>query len=388
MKARTAPPSLHLCLVCNTAWAIHTYRPGLLRGLLANGVRVTVIAPYDSTVDAMVALGARHIELALAAKSANPLHDLRTLYQLWRLYRRLKPDLVFHYTIKPNIYGSLAAMLARVKSIAVTTGLGYVFVQHSRAAQIAKLLYRLAFRFPREIWFLNAHDRATFIEQGLLAHPERAALLPSEGIDLAHFPFTPLSADKAHFDFILIGRLLWFKGIGEYAAAARQLKQRYPHARFRLLGPVGVANPDAIPAAELQRWIEEGTLEWLGETDDVRPFIADADCVVLPSYTEGVPRALLEASAMGRPIVATRIPGNQDAVEDGVTGLLCPVRDADQLAAAMARMLAMSAAQRNQMGLAGRRRMLAEFDERTIVARYFAAVKNHTAVPLDAHNPP
>jgi len=384
MSATILPKAgpLHLCLVSNTAWAIHMYRLGLLRSLLENGVRVTIVAPYDKTVDAMVALGAEHAHVPLAAKSVNPLRDMFTLLALWRVYRALKPDLIFHYTIKPNIYGSLAAKLAGIKSIAITTGLGYVFTRRSGAAQIAKLLYRFAFRFPREIWFLNADDRATFIERGLLAHPERSVLLPGEGIDPAHFPLAPLPAGKPHFDFILVARLLWFKGIGEYVAAAQRIKQRYPHARFRVLGPAGVANPDAIPLDELQRWVKEGTIEWLGATDDVRPFIGAADCVVLPSYTEGVPRVLMEASAMGRPIVASSIPGNRDVVQDGVTGLLCKVRDVDQLTAAMTRMLRMSVEQRTQMGLAGRRRIQAEFDERTIVARYFSTVQAHTGAAL------
>lgn len=374
--------ALHICLTCNTAWAIYTYRPGLLRGLLDNGVRVTVIAPYDATVDAMTAMGIHHIELPLSAKGINPLDDLRTLWSLWRIYRKLKPDLIFHYTIKPNIYGSLAAMLARVKSIAVTTGLGYVFIQPSRTAKIAKLLYRLAFRFPREVWFLNPDDRATFLKQGLLAHPERAVLLHGEGIDLTQFQFTPQQADKAHFDFLLIGRLLWDKGIGEYVDAARKLKAAYPHARFRLLGPVGIANPSAISRKELDAWIAEGIIEWLGETDDVRPYIAQADCVVLPSYREGMPRTLLEASAIGRPIVASHVPGCQDVVDDGISGFLCAARSVDQLAAAMARMLNLTDAQRSRMGMAGRERMHAKFDERAIVALYFATVETQTGVPL------
>ena len=376
------PAALHICLVCNTAWAIHTYRPGLIRGLLQNGIRVTVIAPYDATADAMTALGADYIDLPLASKSVNPFNDLRTLYALWRIYRKLQPDLIFHYTIKPNIYGSLAAMLARVKSIAVTTGLGYVFIRSSRSAKVAKLLYRLAFRFPREVWFLNPDDRETFLKQNLLAHPERAVLLPGEGIDLDQFRLSPLPAARQHFNFILIGRLLWDKGVGEYVAAARQLKRIYPHARFLLLGPAGIANPSAITRDELNLWIEEGCIEWLGETDDVRTYIADADCVVLPSYREGMPRTLLEASAMGRPIVASRVPGCQDVVVDGVTGLLCAARSADQLAAAMAQMLDMTLVQRTRMGLAGRDRMLAEFDERTVVARYFSTVKAQTGVAL------
>jgi len=385
MNTQTASHStLHLCLVCNTAWAIHTYRPGLLRGLLENGVRVTVIAPYDATADAMVALGATYIDLPLASKSVNPLHDLRTLYTLWRIYRKLQPDLIFHYTIKPNIYGSLAAMLARVKSIAVTTGLGYVFIQPSRAANVAKMLYKLAFRFPREVWFLNSDDRTTFLSQNLLVHPERAVLLPGEGIDLEQFRLTSIPTGKRHFDFILIGRLLWDKGIGEYVKAARRLKTRYPHARFLLLGPVGIANPSAITRDELNRWIQEGSIEWLGETDDVRNYIANADCVVLPSYREGMPRTLMEASAMGRPIIASRVPGCQDVVVDGTTGLLCEARDADRLTEAMSRMLEMTEEQRAKMGLSGRERMLAEFDERTVVARYFATVKAQTGVTLSA----
>ena len=380
--------ALHICLVCNTAWAIHTYRPGLIRGLLQNGIRVTVIAPYDATADAMTALGADYIDLPLASKSVNPFNDLRTLYALWRIYRKLQPDLIFHYTIKPNIYGSLAAMLARVKSIAVTTGLGYVFIRSSRSAKVAKLLYRLAFRFPREVWFLNPDDRETFLKQNLLAHPERAVLLPGEGIDLDQFRLSPLPAARQHFNFILIGRLLWDKGVGEYVAAARQLKRIYPHARFLLLGPAGIANPSAITRDELNLWIEEGCIEWLGETDDVRTYIADADCVVLPSYREGMPRTLLEASAMGRPIVASRVPGCQDVVVDGVTGLLCAARSADQLAAAMAQMLDMTLEQRTRMGLAGRDRMLAEFDERTVVARYFSTVKAQTGVVLSVRDRP
>ncbi len=373
---------LHICLVCNTAWAIYTYRPGLIRALLALGVRVTVLSPPDRTVEHLSAMGVTCIDVPIESKGTNPLADLKTVWTLWRHYRRLKPDLVFHYTIKPNIYGTLAAALAGVKSIAVTTGLGYVFIQHSLAARVAKQLYRQAFRFPREVWFLNPDDEQTFLQAGLLARPERAALLPGEGIDLDQFTFSPLAADKPHFDFLLVGRMLWDKGIGEYAAAARIVKARYPQARFRLLGPAGVANPSAIPLAEIEAWVCEGTLEWLGETDDVRPYLRDADCVVLPSYREGMPRTLLEASALGRPIVATRVPGCRDVVADGVTGLLCDARNADDLAAKMLNVIEMSPQQRADMARAGRAKVEAEFDEKAVVRRYFSAIAAHTGQHL------
>jgi len=383
----TVSRPLHVCLVCNTAWAIHTYRPGLIKSLLAHGARVTVLAPRDRTFAPLQALGVTCVDVPIASKGTNPLADLKTLAALWRHYRALKPDMVFHYTIKPNIYGTIAAALARVKSIAVTTGLGYVFIQRSRAAQVAKRLYKMAFRFPREIWFLNPDDHRTFVDAGLLVHPERAYLLRSEGIDLDQFPLTPVVAGDGGFVFILIGRLLWDKGVAEYVAAARAVKARYPQARFQLLGPVGVANPSAISQQEVEQWVAEGVLEWLGETDDVRPYLSAADCVVLPSYREGMPRTLLEASALGRPIVATRVPGCRDVVEDGVTGLLCEVRSADDLAAKMLHMLAMTAQQRAHMGELGRARMQAEFDERLIIQRYFAALTTHTGVRFEEKRP-
>jgi glycosyltransferase involved in cell wall biosynthesis len=378
---RVSDVSLRITLVCNTAWAIYTYRQGLIRELVARGVEVTVLAPRDRTFDLLSAMGCRCIELPVASKGTNPRDDLRTLWALYRQYRTIRPHIVFHYTIKPNIYGSIAAKLAGVDSVAVTTGLGYVFIQQSRAAQVAKKLYRFAFRFPREVWFLNRDDQAAFVDQKLLVHPERARLLHGEGVDLEQFAFTPLP-DKAHFDFVLIGRLLWDKGVGEYVEAARRLRARYPQARFRLLGPVGVDNPSAISRDEVAAWEQEGVIEYLGEAHDVRPFIAAADCVVLPSYREGVPRTLMEASAMGRPIVATDVPGCREVVAEGVNGLLCEVRNAESLAARLAQMLDMSGDARRAMGERGRQKVAAEFDERVVVEKYKDLVRNLTGVSL------
>ncbi|WP_233862490.1 glycosyltransferase family 4 protein [Paraburkholderia adhaesiva] len=378
LAARPAS-SLHVALVCNTAWAIYTYRQGLLRALTDAGAQVTVIAPRDRTFEPLAEMGCRCVELPVASKGTNPVDDLGTLRALHRHYRALKPDVVFHYTIKPNIYGSIAAWLARVPSVAVTTGLGYVFIQKSRAAQVAKLLYRFAFRFPREVWFLNHDDEAAFRERNLLAHPDRARLLHGEGVDLEQFAFTALP-ERDSFSFVLIGRLLWDKGVGEYVEAARTLRAKYPHARFQLLGPVGVDNPSAISREEVAAWEREGVIEYLGETADVRPFIADADCVVLPSYREGVPRTLMEASAMGRPIVATDVPGCREVVENGVNGLLCDARSATSLAQQLTRMLELDQGERQAMAERGRKKIEKEFDERVVVQRYRTLVRQLTGV--------
>lgn len=364
-----ATPPLTVCLVCNTGFAIYTYRQGFIRMLVAKGVRVVVLAPRDRTFPLLEAMGCECIDLPVASKGTNPLHDLRTLAALYRHYRTIRPDVVFHYTIKANIYGSVAAWLARVPSIAVTTGLGYVFIQKSRAATIAKALYRFAFRFPREVWFLNRDDEHAFLRERLLAHPERAKLLHGEGVDIDQFALTPLPRNE-RFTFVLIGRLLWDKGVGEYVEAARMLRERYPHARFQLLGPVGVDNPSAITQADIDGWIDEGVIEYLGEAHDVRPNIAAADCVVLPSYREGVPRTLMEASSMGRAIVATDVPGCREVVDDGVTGLLCEVKNAQSLSAKLAQILTMNEDARREMGLRGREKVMAEFDEALVIERY------------------
>lgn len=373
--------SLRIALVCNTAWAIYTYRQGVLRMLTARGAQVTIIAPRDRTFEPLTAMGCRCVELPVASKGTDPRQDFKTLAALYREYRATRPHIVFHYTIKPNIYGSLAAMLARVPSIAVTTGLGYVFIQKSRTAQVAKLLYRFAFRFPREVWFLNRDDHEAFLHENLLAHPDRARRLHGEGVDLDEFAFQPLPA-RADFVFILIGRLLWDKGVAEYVEAARRIRAKYPHARFQLLGPVGVDNPSAISRTDVQKWEAENIVEYLGEANDVRPLVAAADCVVLPSYREGVPRTLMEASAMGRPIVATDVPGCREVVEDGVNGLLCEVKNADSLTEALERMLTLSAGEREVMALRGREKVTSEFDEKNVVERYKGTIHAITGISL------
>ena len=369
---------LRIALVCNTAWAIYTYRRGLLRMLIQQGAEVSIIAPRDRTFAPMEEMGCRCIDLPMASKGTNPRDDLKTLAALYREYRKARPHIVFHYTIKANIYGTIAAKLAGIPSIAVTTGLGYVFIQQSGTANIAKKLYKFAFRFPREIWFLNKDDRQAFIDQKLLVHPERARLLHGEGVDLDDYAFQPLpraNPQTEGFFFVLIGRLLWDKGVAEYVEAARRIRAKYPYARFQLLGPAGVDNPSAITLDEVQAWQREGVIDYLGEASDVRAFIDNADCVVLPSYREGVPRTLMEASAMGRPIVATDVPGCREVVENGVTGFLCEAKNADSLTQQLERMLLLSHAARAEMGVAGRAKVTREFDENGVVERYKGTIR-------------
>ncbi|CBW76281.1 Glycosyltransferase (EC 2.4.1.-) [Mycetohabitans rhizoxinica HKI 454] len=365
---------MRVVLVANTLWSIVIFRPGLLRTLVRMGVDVVVMAPVDDTLPRALELNVRVIPLELSAKGTNPMRDLALVRTLVTRYRALKPDLVFHYTIKPNIYGSIAAKLAGVPCIAVTTGLGYAFVNTNLVARVAKALYRFAFRFPREVWFLNGDDWQDFVAQRLV-DPAKTQVLPGEGIDLAHFAPRAAGVSDGHVRFLLIARMLWDKGVGEYVEAARLVRAVYPQAVFQLLGATDVANPSAISAEQMRTWVAEGVIEYLGTTQDVRDIIARADCVVLPSYREGVPRTLLEGAAMAKPLVATRAIGCREVVVDGENGLLCAPKDAADLARKLQHIIEMGPDARATMGARGRRMVEQRYDERIVIERYLAAMR-------------
>ncbi|MGV8804909.1 MAG: glycosyltransferase family 4 protein [Polaromonas sp.] len=368
--------SKKILFVSNTAFSICNFRHGILERLVADGYKVITVGPYDLYSAKLSAMGCDVIDMPMAAKGINPREDLALLAQMWRLYKQIKPDFIFHYTIKPNIYGSVAARLAGVPSIAVTTGLGYTFINDNWVARVARWLYKAAFLSPKEVWFLNEDDRQTFLRHRLVAS-EKAVLLHGEGVNTTHFSPQPAPVSDGKTRFLLVARMLWDKGVGEYVEAARQVRKQYPNAVFQLLGECGVPNPSVVTRAEMAEWEREGVIEYLGTTTDVRPYIAQADCMVLPSYREGVPRTMLEAAAMGKPLIASDAPGCRDVVVDGQTGWLCPVKDAVALAACMKQLLALPVADRQVMGKAGRQFVVDNFDEQKVVAHYLATLARY-----------
>lgn len=365
-----------ILFLSNTAFSMFNFRQGILERLIVDEYKIITVGPKDAYSAKLGAMGCEVIEMPMAVKGVNPLEDLFLLGQLRHLYKTIKPDFIFHYTIKPNIYGSVAAWLAGVPSIAVTTGLGYTFIQNNWVARVARLLYMAAFLSPKEVWFLNENDRQTFLHHRLVA-PDKAVLLHGEGVNTTHFfpQPAPLADNKTRF--LLVARMLWDKGVGEYVEAARQVRKQNLGAVFQLLGECGVPNPSEVTREQMAEWEREGVIEYLGTTTDVRPYLAQADCLVLPSYREGVPRTLLEAAAMGKPLIATDAPGCRDVVIDGETGWLCPVKDAEALADCMLQLLAMPVADRQVMGMAGRRFIVANFDEQKVVAHYLATLARY-----------
>jgi glycosyltransferase involved in cell wall biosynthesis len=358
----------------NAAWNIVNFRLGLIRALREAGHEVIALAPPDRHAARLEALGIPYVPLSMDKKGISPLRDLLLLARYWRVLRRLKPDIFLGYTAKPNIYGSLAAQALGIKVINNVSGLGTAFIKQGLLTRIVSNLYRIAFRRSATIFFQNEEDRDLFVSKRLV-RAAQARLLPGSGIDLDRFrPMERTASADRPFTFLLIARLLWDKGVGEYVEAARRVRAVFPSTCFQLLGFLDAENRTAIPRARVDEWVAEGLIDYLGETEDVRTFIADADCVVLPSYREGLPRTLLEAAAMAKPLIATDVPGCRHAVEPGVTGLLCQARDADSLAEAMLEMVRAPGEVRERWGAAGRVRIEREFDEKIVAERYLAAI--------------
>lgn len=360
---------MHIVITVNAAWNIWNFRRPLVEALIAEGHRITVLAARDETVPSLQSLGCAFHPLKINAKGMNPLEGGQLVLRFRRAFRELQPDIVLSYTIKNNIFGAFAARSLGLPFVPNVTGLGTAFLSGSLLQKVAETLYRRAFGPLPVIFFQNTDDRDLFAARGLVTRAQ-ANLLPGSGIDLSHFRPEPMPRGTEAVIFLMVARLLRDKGVLEYVEAARRVRASHPGARFQLLGATGSANRSAIDVATVAGWQKDGVIEYLGTAADVRPLIVGAHCVVLPSYREGAPRTLIEAAAMARPLVATDVPGCRDVVEDGLTGYLCRVRDAESLAEAFERFLALPETEKRAMGQRGRNRMEALYDQKIVVSAY------------------
>lgn len=357
----------------NTAWNLVNFRAGLICALIDAGYEVVVAAPLDDYASRSAELGCRFIPLPMDNKGTHPGRDLLLLWQFYSLLRRERPDVYLGFTVKPNVYGSFAAHALGISVINNVAGLGAVFAKGGWLNTLVRGFYRIALSRSFKVFFQNEADRQIFVSGGLVA--ERVTdRLPGSGVDLKKFSPLPLPR-KSKVRFLLFARMLWDKGIGEYVEASRKINKTFPDTEFCLLGFLNVENPTAISHIQMNKWVSEGSVSYLGVSDDVREQLATADCVVLPSYyREGTPRCLLEASAMGKPIITTNSVGCRDVVDDGVNGFLCNPRDSVDLSEKMLQIIRLSPADRDKMGSAGRKKMEREFDEKIVIERYIDAI--------------
>lgn len=325
----------NILVTVNNPWNIINFRMPLLRVLKEAGFNPIILVPAGPDQQTIKKEGYEVITLPLSATGLNPIKDFNCLWAYYRIMCRLRPAAMFSFTIKPALYGSLAARLSGSPIIVTITGLGATFIKENWVSWVVDKLYKLALPYASRVIFQNPDDRNLFLERGYttLAGSE---LIPGSGVDTEHFASSPLPEPIGKSPvFLLIARLLRDKGVSEFVGAAQIVKKQYPESRFALLGAMGSGNPAEISKEELQQWLDEGYVEYWGTSKDVRHEISQATWVVLPSYREGLPRTLLEAASMGRPLIATDAPGCREVVKESKNGFLCKVKDTSSLAEIM-----------------------------------------------------
>lgn len=361
---------MRVAIVLNASWNIVNFRMGLLKGIAAAGHEVIAIAPRDEFSDR---IPFEYHELPMNARGTNPVRELGLLADMIRVFRKARPDVLLTFTPKPNIYGSLAARALGIPVIANVAGLGTMFTGGALARLLMEGLYRVAFGKTAHVFFQNEEDREYFTGKGIVPSV-RSSRIYGSGVDLERF-VPQASPSSPPLTFLLVSRLLWEKGVGDYVQAARMVKSAGIAARFRIAGIFDEGNPKAVSREQMTDWVSEGIVEFLGALDDVRDAISESDCLVLPStYREGVPRVLIEGAALGRPLIAYENVGVGDVAISGRNGILAPAGDIGKLAAAMTDFAAMPESARTEMGRESRRIAEERFDEKRILQAYLSAL--------------
>lgn len=357
----------------NISWSIYNFRTPLLKALQNDGHDIYTVANRDEYAEKLVKEGFHFEAIDLNNNSKNPIEDLKTIFSYYKIYKKIKPDVICQNAIKPNIYGTIAAGFLGIPTVNNISGLGTLFIKESFSTLIAKFLYKFSQKRANIIFFQNNDDLSLFTNNGLV-DSQKCMVIPGSGVNTDKFKMTSRSLDNKIFSFLFVGRLINDKGIREYIEAISILKSKKYVIKAKILGPLYQSNSTAITIDELDKWIKSGVIEYLGETNDVYEEMIKIDCLVLPSYREGLSKVLIEASSVGVPIVTTNVPGCKDVVLDNETGFLCEVKNATDLALKMEKMLNLKKEHLIEMGIKARERAITVFDEKIIINHYKEAI--------------
>lgn len=358
---------MNILIICNCASGLEVFRGMLIRELIKEGNTVSAIVPLVDNKKEWISekqieeMECRLIRIPMERRGMNPIHDLKLMIAYVCAIKQERPDLVITYTIKPNAYGGIACRLLHVPYAANITGLGTAFQNDGPLRKFVSALYKIALKKARIVFFENEENQQIILHAGII-RKEQACLLNGAGVDLERFSCQPYPGNDGRTRFLFIGRIMKEKGIDELFAAMKNLRADGVECSLDILGGFDEDYSTVIEAYE-----QEGWLKYWGYQDDVRPFIASCHCFVLPSWHEGMANTNLECAASGRPVITSNIHGCMEAVEDGVTGFLCEKQNVDNLYETMKRFCELSAEEREAMGLAGRKRMEAEFDKKKVV---------------------
>lgn len=356
----------------NVLWGLVNFRGSVIRHFVQQGDEVVLVAPQDdeSVMKVDILEGVRYIPVRLNRCSRNPFTDLIYCAHLYRIYRKEHPDYIFHYTIKPNVYGSIAARLAGINCTGMVAGLGYGLLGDGMLSRLLAVMYRYAFKYVSSIFVLNQFNYQYLLDHKFCSSAQLRLFKGGEGVDLSAYPYVREESGSPVV-FLMVGRVLYDKGYREYVQAAKIVKQQYPDVRCQLLGMLDETYPAHVDEEELKRDVEEGTIEYLASTNDVMQYLGRSGVVVvLPSYFEGLSRSLMEACAVGRPIIATDIPGCRETVDEGKNGFLVKVKDSSSLAEGMLRYLSLSDAEKQAFSRHSRKKAEETFDVRQVIKEY------------------
>lgn len=364
--------SRRIAISANCAWNLFNFRKAVIRELIRAGWNVVALVPPDEHAPALASLGVEVRPLAMDARGFSPVRDSILLLRYYHALREIRPAVFLGFTAKPNVYGSAAASWVGVPSINTVSGLGTGFLSGRALQAVMMTLYRWGMRHSHRVFFHNKDDLELFVGARIVRH-EQARVIKGSGVNLLEFvPVAASGPSGKELTFLFVGRLLKDKGLREFIAAAAEVKKTLA-ATFQVIGSVE-DHPKAVPAPAVMDAFGKGHIELLGSTSDVRPFVERADCVVLPSYREGLPRVILEAAAMGKPVIVTDVPGCRDAVDGGLTGLLCEARSTSSLVETIHNFAATSNEEREAMGLRARAKAEREFSEEGVVAAYLETI--------------
>ncbi len=365
-----------VALSANSSWYLFNFRQSTIKKAISEGYNVLCISPKDDYHLKLEELGCKHYELNFNSKSINPFLDLFLLYKFYKIYKLIRPDFIFHFTIKNNIYGTIASRFLRIPSINNISGLGTAFLSFSFSLLIVKFLYKISQPFAHKVFCQNIEDYNYLINKKLV-RKENLDLLPGSGVDLQRFN-TKLKLKEANknsiFTFLYAGRMLKDKGVHELVRAFSEVGEENKKCKLILCGFTDVDNRSAITKDELDLISNIPNIEWIGSTDKIEDILSYVDCVILPSYREGLPKILLEAGAMGLPSLASDVPGCRNVIQEGVNGLLFKPKSSDSIKNSIYRVLEMSDSEILTMGLSARKIVEENFDEQIVISKFFSVL--------------
>ncbi|MEQ3499763.1 glycosyltransferase family 4 protein [Tenacibaculum sp. SSH1-16] len=366
---------MNVGILLNTSWYIYNFRKKLIKKILEEGYNVVAIAPKDEYSKKLVDLGCDFEHVKMDSKSKNPIKDIKLSYEVYKILKRKKIDVLLNFTIKPNVYGSFASRFLNIKCINNVAGMGTLFSEGAISRYIFKALFKYSQKKVDCVFFQNPDDLEEFLSNKII-EKKKAKLLPGSGVNLEEFDYKP-SKQNDKVVFLLVARMIYPKGVVELVEAGKKIRERgYVSFEIQLLGELGVNNPNAIEKSEFDKICSYDFVNYLGKTDNVRKVLEKGNVIVLPSYyREGTPKSLLEALAVGRPIITTNMPGCKETVVDGLNGYICHPRNINSLAEKMQKVLTLSYEDRLEMGKQSR--MIAEkkFDERIVIDKYLKEIK-------------